>query len=132
MNKDIAEEKQTVKVMTNLKDPHWEDWVKVHCDKLKVLQLKMFLAELQNNFMPANWDTDICIELNAMIQGNNQSFHNFTTTVQNQNGLLKNTKSHLDTAHLCTHIKAGMDPTLNKHSHQLDKKFNLFSLGLRL
>ena len=83
MNKDIAEEKQTVKVMTNLKNPHWEDWVKVHYDKLKVLQIKMFLAKFKNNFMPANRDTDICIELNAMIQGNNQSFHNFTTTVQN-------------------------------------------------
>ena len=113
-NKDIAEEKQTMKVMTALKDPHWEDWVKVHYDKLKVLPLKAFLTKFKDNFMPANWEMDVRIELNVMTQNDHQSFHDFAVTVQNKNGLLKSTESHLDTTHLRTHIEAGMDPTLNK------------------
>lgn len=68
---------------------------------------------------------DIHIELNAMSQSNNQSFCNFAAAVQNKNRLLKNTKSHLNTACLCTCIEAGMDPTLNKCSCQSDKKFHL-------
>ena len=113
-NKDIAKEKQTVKVMTALKDPHWEDWVEVHYNELKVLLLKAFLTEFKDNFMPANWEMDVHIELNVMTQNDHQSFCNFAVAVQNKNGLLKNTESHLDTTHLCTCIKVGMDPTLNK------------------
>ena len=124
-NKDIAEERQTVKVMTAMKDPHWEDWVEVHYDELKALTLKAFLTKFKDNFMPANWETDVCIELNVMSQNDHQSFHNFAIAVQNKNGLLKNTESHLNTMHLCTCIEAGMDPTLNKWSCQSDKKFHL-------
>ena len=124
-NKDIAKERQTVKVMTALKDPRWEDWVEVHYDELKALTLKAFLTKFKDNFMPTNWETDVRIELNAMSQNNHQSFRDFAVTVQNKNGLLKNTESHLNTAHLHTCIEVGMDPTLNKQSHQLDKKFHL-------
>ena len=112
MNKDIAEEKQTMKVMTALKDPHWEDWVEVHYDVLK-----MFLEKIKDNFIPADWETDVHIELNAMSQTNNQSFCDFTVAVQNKNSLLKNTELYLDNTCLCT-------PTLNKCS-QSDKKFHL-------
>ena len=124
-NKDIAEEKQTAKVMTALKDPRWEDWVKVHYDELKALPLKTFLGRFKDNFMPADWEMDIHIELNAMSQYNHQSFCNFAIAVQNKNGLLKNTELHLDTPCLRTQIEAGMDPTLNKCSCQSDKKFHL-------
>ena len=101
-NKDIVEEKQTVKVMTALKDPHWEDWVEVHYDKLKALPLKTFLRKFKDNFMPADWEMDVHVEVNVMSQDNHQSFHDFAITVQNKNGLLKNTESHLDTPRLCT------------------------------
>ena len=60
-NKDIAEERQTVKVMTALKDPRWEDWVEVHYDELKALTLKAFLTKFKDNFMPADWETDVRI-----------------------------------------------------------------------
>ena len=124
-NKDIAEEKQAAKVMTALKDPCWEEWVKVHYDKLETLPLKTFLTKFKDNFMPANWEMDVCIELNVMNQVDHQSFHDFSITVQNKNGLLKNTESHLDTACLHTQIKVGMDPVLNKCSFQSDKTFHL-------
>ena len=126
-NKDIAKEKQTMKVMTALKDPRWEDWVEVHYDELKVLPLKAFLTKFKDNFMPADWEMDICIELNAMTQNDHQSFRDSAVAVQNKNGLLKSTESHLNTAHLRTHIEAGMDPTLNKRSRQSDKKFHLIN-----
>ena len=124
-NKDIAKERQTVKVMTALKDPCWEDWVKVHYDELKALTLKAFLTKFKDNFMPTDWEMDIRIELNVMSQNDHQSFRDFAVAVQNKNGLLKNTESHLNTAHLRTRIEAGMDPTLNKRSRQSDKKFHL-------
>ena len=100
--------------MTALKDPCWKDWVKVHYNELKVLPLKAFLTKFKDNFMPTNWETDVCIELNAMTQNDHQSFCDFTVAVQNKNGLLKNTESHLHTAHLHTCIEVGIDPTLNK------------------
>ena len=124
-NKDIAEERQTVKVMTALKDPRWEDWIEVHYDELKALTLKAFLTKFKDNFMPANWETDVRIKLNAMSQNDHQSFRDFAVAVQNKNGLLKNTESHLNAAHLRTRIEVGMDPTLNKRSRQSDKKFHL-------
>ena len=42
-NKEIAAEKQTIKVMTALKGYIWEDWVSVHYDELKALSLTDFL-----------------------------------------------------------------------------------------
>ena len=95
--------------------------------ELKVLPLKAFLTKFKDNFMPTDWEMDIHIELNVMTQNDHQSFCDFAVAVQNKNGLLKNTESHLDTAHLRTHIKAGMDPTLNKQSRQSDKKFHLIN-----
>ena len=124
-NKDIAPEKQTVKVMTSLKDPRWEDWVEVHYEELKALSLKDFLTRFKENFMPADWETDVRIELNAMSQGENHTFRDFAVAVQNKNSLLKHTDSHLDNDHVRTRIEAGMDPILNKRSRQSDKKFHL-------
>ena len=93
--------------MTALEGSHWEDWVKVHYDKLKILPLKTFLMKFKDNFMPANWETEVSIELNVMSQNNHQSFHDFTVAVQNKNGLLKNTELHLNTTCLLKgpHIK---------------------------
>ena len=134
-NKDIAEEKQTMKVMTALKDPCCEDWVKVHYNELKVLPLKTFLAKFKDNFMPVNWEMDVCIELNSMSQGDHQSFCDLAVTVPKKNGLLKNTELLLNTICLYTHIKVGMDPTLNNVLANWTRNSissRTFSLELRL
>ena len=54
-NKEIAGDKQTIKVMTTLKGYIWEDWVSVHYDELKALSLSDFLQRFKDTFVPTEW-----------------------------------------------------------------------------
>ena len=105
-NKDIPDDKQTIKVMTALKGFQWESWVTVHWDELKVLPLNKFLKCFKDEFMPSMWEVDVCIELNTMTQEETQTFCDFTNAVQNTNSLLLGTTSHLNVAHLPQWIDA--------------------------
>ena len=123
-NKDIPDDKQTIKVMTALKGFQWESWVAVHRDELKALLLDDFLKRFKDEFMPSTWEVDVCIELNTMAQGDNQTFRDFANAVQNTNSLLLGTTSHLDVAHLRTRIEAGVDKILNKRARAMDKNIH--------
>ena len=124
-NKEIAENKQMIKVMTMLKGYIWEDWVSVHYDELRNLPLTDFLQHFKDTFMPTKWETDVHVKLNALTQSDSQTFCNYSTTVQNINSLLCGTESFLDNPKLHTHIKAGMDLTLARHAQACDKKLHL-------
>lgn len=80
-NKEIADNKQMIKVMTALKGYIWEDWVSVHYDELKALSLTDFLQCFKDTFMPMEWETDIHIKLNTMTQAKSQSFCDYSTAI---------------------------------------------------
>ena len=121
-NKEIAENKQTIKVMTALKGYIWEDWVSVHYDELRTLPLTDFLQRFKDAFMPTEWETDVRVKLNALTQSESQTFRDYSTAVRNINSLLCGTESLLDDPKLCTRIKAGMDLTLARHAQARHKK----------
>ena len=108
-NKEIAENKQMIKVMTALKGYIWEDWVSVHYDELRTLPLTVFLQHFKDAFMPTKWETNVCVKLNALTQSESQTFCDYLTAVWNINSLLRGTESFLDDPKLRTHIEAGMD-----------------------
>ena len=126
-NKEIAAKKQTIKVMTVLKGYIWEDWVSIHYNELKTLSLIDFLQHFKDAFMPTEWETDVRVKLNVLSQTENQTFHDYSTAVQNVNSLLHGTDSFLDDTKLHTHIEAGMDLTLARHTHAPDKKLHLIT-----
>ena len=126
-NKEIAGDKQMIKVITMLKGYIWEDWVSVHYDELKTLSLSNFLQHFKDTFMPTKWEMDVQVKLNVLNQSKNQTFHDYSTSVQNINSLLHGMDSFLDDAKLHTHIKAGMDLTLARHTCAHDKKFHLIT-----
>ena len=114
--KEIAENKQTIKVMTALKGYIWEDWVSIHYDELRTLPLTDFLQRFKDAFMPTEWETDVHVKLNALTQSDSQTFRNYSTAVWNINSLLCGTESFLDDPKLHTHIEAGMDLTLARRT----------------
>ena len=124
-NKEITENKQTIKVMTALKGYIWEDWVSVHHDELRTLPLTEFLQRFKDAFMPTEWETDVHVKLNALTQSDTQTFCDYSTAVRNINLLLRGTESFLDDPKLCTCIKAGMDLTLARRTRARDKKLHL-------
>ena len=126
-NKEIASDKQMISVMTMLKGYIWEDWVSVHYDKLKILSLTDFLQHLKDAFMPAKWETDVHIKLNAMTQTKTQDFWDYSTAVQNKNSLLCGTDSFLDDTKLQNHIKARMDLTQARQACAHDKQIHLIA-----
>ena len=77
--------------------------------------------------MPTKWETDICVKLNALTQSESQTFHNYSTTMQNVNSLLHGTELFLDDPKLHTHIKAGINFTLARCTHAHDKKLHLIA-----
>ena len=115
-NKEITENKQTIKVMTVLKGYIWEDWVSIHYDELRTLPLTKFLQYFKDTFMPTEWETNVRVKLNALTQSDSQTFRNYSIVVWNINSLLCGTESFLDDPKLCTHIEAGMDLTLVRHT----------------
>ena len=80
-NKEIPDNKQTTKVMTTLKGYIWEDWVSVYYDELKALSLTNFLQCFKDTFIPTEWETDVCIKLNALNQSENQTFRGYSTAI---------------------------------------------------
>ena len=117
-NKEIAADKQMIKVITMLKGYIWEDWVSVHYDELKALSLTNFLQHFKDAFMPTEWETDVCVKLNVLSQTKNQTFHDYSTAMWNVNSLLHGTDSFLNDVKLHTCIKAGMDLTLARCTWQ--------------
>ena len=126
-NKEITDDKQTIKVMTTLKGNIWEDWVSVHYDELKTLSLSNFLQCFKDTFMPTKWETNVHVKLNVLSQSKNQTFHDYSTNVWNVNSLLCGMDSFLNNMKLCTCIEAGMDLTLARCAHAHDKKLNLIT-----
>ena len=126
-NKEIAADKQMIKVMTMLKGYIWEDWVSVHYDELKALSLTNFLQHFKDAFMPTEWETDVRVKLNVLSQTENQTFHDYSTAMWNVNSLLHGTDSFLNDTKLCACIKAGMDLTLARCTHAHDKKLHLIT-----
>ena len=124
-NKEITENKQSIKVMTVLKGYIWEDWVSIHYDELRTLPLTEFLQRFKDAFMPTEWETNVHVKLNALTQSDTQTFRDYSTVVQNINSLLRGTESFLDDPKLRTHIKAGMDLTLARCARACDKKLHL-------
>ena len=124
-NKEITENKQTIKVMMALKGYIWEDWVSIHYDELRTLPLTEFLQHFKDAFMPTKWETNVHVKLNALTQSDTQTFRNYSTTVQNINLLLHGTESFLDNPKLHTRIEAGMDLTLARRTRARDKKLHL-------
>ena len=98
-NKEIAADKQTIKVMTALKGYIWEDWVSIH----------------------------VHVKLNLLSQSKNQTFHDYSTAIWNVNSLLHGMDSFLNDAKLHTCIEVGMDLTLARHAHAHDKKLHLIA-----
>ena len=78
--------------------------------------------------MPTEWETDVCIKLNALTQSENQTFHDYSTAVWNKNSLLYGTESFLNDVKLHTHIEVGMDPTLARCVHSHNKELHLIVL----
>ena len=78
--------------------------------------------------MPTEWETDVCIKLNALTQSENQTFHDYSTAVWNKNSLLHGTESFLNDVKLHIHIEVGMDPTLARCVHSHNKKLHLIVL----
>ena len=114
-----------IKVMTALKGYIWEDWVSIHYDELKTLPLPNFLERFKDAFMPTEWETDVCIQLNTMSQSKNQTFHDCSTAIRNKNSLLCGTDFYLNDTKLCNHIEVGMDLTLARCTRAHDKKLHL-------
>ena len=75
--------------------------------------------------MPTEWETDVCVKLNALTQSDTQTFCDYSTTVWNINLLLCGTESFLDDPKLHTCIEAGMDLTLARCTIACDKKLHL-------
>ena len=124
-NKEITENKQMIKVMTALKGYIWENWVSIYYDELRTLPLTDFLQRFKDAFMPPEWETDVCVKLNALTQSETQTFRNYSTAVRDINSLLHGTESFLDDPKLRTRIEAGMDLTLARRARACDKKLHL-------
>ena len=126
-NKEIAADKQTIKVMTTLKGYIWEDWVSIHYDELRALSLTDFLQCFKDALMPTEWETNVHVKLNLLSQSKNQTFHDYSTAIWNVNSLLHGMDSFLNDAKLHTCIEVGMDLTLARHAHAHNKKLHLIT-----
>jgi hypothetical protein len=110
--KEIAANKQVRKIVPGLCDLHVKDWVTSRRDHLLGLSFAKFMTEFHAGYLDEDWEETMGRELGGMLQGQDESFWDFSIRVQAKNSLLLPMTSHLDDVRLRSCLESGMDELL--------------------
>jgi len=110
-NKDIAVDKQVRRVISGLQDDHIWEWLDVEQLHLMQLTFEDFMAEFCASYLLPNWEDHTHSKVLSLTQGQ-QTFWNYTVTLQSKNVLLANTPSHLTKEKLQHQLEANMEKRL--------------------
>lgn len=72
--KDIDDKDKVKKILGGFKDVHIHDWIASDRECLLALDYKVFMVELHANYLPANWEDNVCTEILGMKMDKNTKF----------------------------------------------------------
>jgi hypothetical protein len=89
--KEIAVDKQVRKIVPGIRDLCIKDWITLEHNHLLVLMFEEFMTEFRNGYLDEDWEETTCREPGGMLQGNDESFWDFSIHIQAKNSLLMST-----------------------------------------
>jgi len=110
--KDIDDKDKVKKILGGFKDVHICDWIASDCECLLALDYVAFMAKLHINYLPADWEDNVCTEILGMKMDKNIKFWDWCQAMQALNIVLRGTSSHLTDTALHNQLKASLEPSL--------------------
>jgi hypothetical protein len=109
--KDIAEEKQTAKILLGFNDPRIQAHINANHARLAALPFADFMKEFRGLFLTLDWEGSIRRKLMSASMGS-KTFWDYAAAAQNLNILLIGTHSHLTDNKLRHQLEVGMTEKL--------------------
>ena len=72
--KDINDKDKVKKILGRFKDVHVRDWIASDRERLLALDYEAFMMELHANYLPADWEDNVCTEILGMKMDKNVKF----------------------------------------------------------
>ena len=72
--KDINDADKVKKILGRFKDVHIRDWITSDREHLLALDYEAFIAELHANYLPANWEDNVCMQILSIKMEKNNKF----------------------------------------------------------
>ena len=102
--KDVAEDKQVMKIAWGLQDAHIQVWYRTNRDTVNAASFTTFMTSVRNQWLPTGWEHNVrCLILSWSQQ--NLPVTDWIRLLESINAVLIATTSHLTSAHLRAHIK---------------------------
>jgi hypothetical protein len=109
--REIAEDKQTSKILPGFKDPRIRAFITANRARLATLAFEDFMKEFRGLFLAPDWEGTVRRKLMSASMGT-RPFWDYATAVQNLNILLINTILHLPDNKLRHQLEVGMTEKL--------------------
>ncbi|KAF8232567.1 hypothetical protein L208DRAFT_1044210, partial [Tricholoma matsutake] len=92
-------------------DPPFSDWFQTSQEYYESLSFPDFMSRVRAHWLTPGWEKELAQKVQNLKQGA-APFHDFSTAIQCDNLLLKNTKHHLSPSQLCIQIEASLSSEL--------------------
>ena len=113
VSKSVPVEKQVTMVIPGIKDLCIHNWVTPKHACIVVLPFADFMAEVHVNYLPTNWEDQVCNEiLTSSLTSSGTSFWNWSQQLLKLNCLLCRTLSVFDEPTLHNHLEAHLNDEL--------------------
>jgi len=110
--KDIEDKDKVKKILGGFKDVHIRDWIASDRERLLALDYMAFMDELHINYLPADWEDNVCTETLGMKMDKNAKFWDWCQAMCALNIVLCGTPSHLSETALHNQLEANLEPSL--------------------
>jgi len=110
--KEIEDTDKVKKILGGFKDVHIRDWIASDRVRLLALSYEDFMAELQTNYLPPDWEEEVQNQILGMRMEKNVKFWDWCQQMRAINIVLRGTESHLSDAQLRNQLEAALEPGL--------------------
>ena len=86
--KNIDNADKVKKILGGFKDVHICDWIASDRERLLALDYEAFMAELHTNYLPANWEDNVCTQILGMKMEKNDKFWDWCQSMHALNIIL--------------------------------------------
>ena len=114
--KDVAEDRQVMKIAWGLQDARVQVWYRTDRDKINAAGFTAFMKSIRTQWLPAGWEHNVkCLILSSSQQ--NLPVADWIHLLESTNAVLVSTTSHLTSDQLRAHIETHLHPDTQIAAH---------------
>ena len=108
----VPDDVQVIRILPSFKDPIIRGWISSDRPHLSTLKFNEFMKLLRSKFLSKQWEDELLSKILRDHLRPNQDFLTWSTNLQQQNCILRNTESQLDEKQLRQQISIAVDTDL--------------------